>query len=458
MLKKKVCLLLSIVLLLAISGFSLKEVSASSLKDVPQKYSKEISFLVENEIIFGYPGSVFYPDRPVTRAEAAAMIGRSVNLEGAKRKTSFDDVSSSSYASGFIQSAYEKGIISGYKDGSYKPDRHITRGEMAILISRAFKLSSVSGIYYNDLPSSGTIYQAVNLVSTAGIAAGYPDGTYQPNKSITRAEFALLIARSINPDFKVVSKPQPIGERVVSTTVLNVRNGPGTEFGKVGQLLNGSKITIYQVIGDWVFMSYGKMEGFVHSHYISEAGLKVVAIDPGHGGTDPGASGNGVVEKELNLDVSLRTKKYLEREGIQVVMTRETDKYVTLSGRVDYAVDKGADTFVSIHGNSYGTSLARGTETFYSSAGLNPRAEASRQLSIFIQKRLVAAMGTTDRGVRDGVFQVIKSNPLPSSLVELGFISNSGDAAKLRSDQYREAAAKAIALGIKDYYNWLESK
>jgi N-acetylmuramoyl-L-alanine amidase len=457
MLRKSFYLPFSLVILLSLSILLPRDALASSLKDIPSKYSTEINYLVNKGMIAGYPGGYFKPDRPVTREEAATMIGRAIKLNGTQRETAFTDVSSSSYASGFIQSAYEKDIINGYGDDTYKPKREITRGEMAILISKAFNLTEMSNVFYNDVATSGTVYEAINQVSTAGIAAGYPGGSYKPNKSITRAEFALLVARSINPDFKVEEvQPKPIAEKYVNTYELNVRVGPGTNFDKVGLVREGTKVNVYKKIGNWFQISYGNINGYVHGAYLDDkiSADRVIAIDPGHGGDDPGAIGNGLQEKEINLDVSLRVKNYLERAGIKVVMTRTDDTFVSLSGRVDYAVNKDADTFVSIHTNSFSSGSANGTETYYSSAALSDRAQASKQLATFIQKRLITAWQTSDRGVKDAGFRVIKYNPLPSALVELGFITNSSDAKKLASNQSRESAAKAISLGIQDYYEW----
>ncbi|KMY51919.1 N-acetylmuramoyl-L-alanine amidase [Peribacillus loiseleuriae] len=459
MLRKLPYLLLSLVVVLLFSIFSPKETSAISLKDIPAKYKTEIDYLVNKNLIAGYPGGYFYPDRSVTREEAATIIGRTIGLNGAQRQTSFTDVNSSSFGSGYIQSAYEKGIISGHGEGIFHPKNPITRGEMAYLIASAFNLTEKSEIYFNDVATSGTLFEAINKVATAGITVGYPDGTFGPNKSITRAEFSVFVARSLNPDFKVNVQPKPTGERIVSASTLNVRSGPGASFNQVGVLANGSKVTTYQYVGDWVYISYGTIQGYVNSNYLKgtstpNVGANVIAIDPGHGGSDPGAMANGLKEKEINLDVSLRIKKYLEDAGIKVVMTRTNDTFISLDGRVDYAVKNGADTFVSIHTNSATASSASGTETYYSAAALNPRAESSKQLATFIQKRLLEAWGTTDRGVKEAGFRVIKANPLPATLVELGFITNSGDANKLGSNEYRESAAKAISLGIQDYYNW----
>ncbi|MBT2689205.1 N-acetylmuramoyl-L-alanine amidase [Bacillus sp. ISL-47] len=429
---------------------------AAYLKDIPSKYSSEINYLVDRNIVTGYPNQTFRPELDVTREEAATMIGRALKLDGTKRSTSFPDVKADSYASGYIQSAVEANILTGYEDDTFKPKEKITRGEMAYLLKRAFNLSATSNVFFSDVAKSGAQYNAINAVVTAGIANGYPTGSYKPLNPINRMEFSLLVARAVNPTFRVSSAELvPKETMVVTADSLNVRSGPGTEFSVIGALPLGTKVTTYYSHGDWVYASSGSLTGFVHSGYLTVPNAKkIIAIDPGHGGSDPGAIANGIYEKELNLSVGLKVRKILEDKGIQVVMTRTNDTFVSLQGRIDYAVKAKADSFVSIHGNANTSSSPNGTETYYSTAALNTRAENSKKLAGFIQERLHKALGTNDRGIKEAGFHVINKNPLPSVLVELGFLTNAGDAQKLSSDYYRNKAAEAIALGIVDYYNW----
>ena len=96
--------------------------AAVQLSDIPSTAAKEINFLLDKKIIAGYEDGTFKPTRNVNRGEAAIMLGRALNLDGTQRATSFSDVNASAKASGYIQSAVKKGIISGYKDGTFKPD------------------------------------------------------------------------------------------------------------------------------------------------------------------------------------------------------------------------------------------------------------------------------------------------------------------------------------------------
>lgn len=175
-----------------------------------------------------------------------------------------------------------------------------------------------------------------------------------------------------------------------------------------------------------------------------------IMIDAGHGGTDPGAIGYGLLEKEIVLDVSKRVNSKLWNSLAKVSMTRTGDTKPSLDDRVRMAHESGADIFVSIHVNSYSSSSPNGTETFYNTTYASAE---SKELAEEIQQELVAALGTYDRGVKQASFYVIKYTEIPSVLVELAFISNPNDAAKLADNTYRQKAADAIYKGIMNFYS-----
>ena len=104
-------------------------------------FYEEIKFLAGVGVIAGYSDGTFRPNEKVTRAQAAMMIGRALNLDGTKRSAAFSDVSDSHQASGYIASAAEAGIIKGYQNGTFRPDETVTRGQMAIFLSRVFQLN-----------------------------------------------------------------------------------------------------------------------------------------------------------------------------------------------------------------------------------------------------------------------------------------------------------------------------
>lgn len=451
--------------------------AAQTFADVNASYRAydEIIYLAQGNIVSGNNGN-YYPDKAVTRAEAAVMLGRVLGLNGSKMKTSFKDVSSSSFASGFIQSAANKGIINGFTDGTFQPEKFVTRGEMALFISRAFG-------YGSKLTMAGASSQLMER----GIAQGMANGDFGVNKQITRADYAVFLARAIN--YKLRINPKITMTKSLSVKAdggLNVRTGPSTSYSIKGSLKNGAKVNEAYRVGNWVYVKASSVEGFVSGSYLAEVpkensagntiegsgsqseipkqdeeqkpadpskslSSQVVVIDAGHGGSDNGADGFGLLEKNVNLDTALKVKALLAKTPFKIVMTREGDTYPSLSERVQIAKKAKGNVFVSIHSNAFNGS-ANGIETYFYSAAYNPYVADSKLLATAIQKRLLAISETNNRGVKAGNLHVLRENNMPATLVELGFIDNAGDNAKLKSDAWRQSAAKAIYWGILDYY------
>ncbi|MBE3570964.1 MAG: N-acetylmuramoyl-L-alanine amidase [Bacillales bacterium] len=462
MLRKLVLGIVLALLILPFTGTSSK--AAVSFLDVDSSHRahKEIDYLAEGQIVTG-SGGYFFPSKQVTRAEAAAMLGRALNLNGTKMATQFKDVSSGSFASGYIQSAVNVNIISGYSDGTFRPEKPVTRGEMALLIDRAFKYGGTS-----------TTSAANNLMSR-GIAQGISPNHFGSNLNITRADFSVFLARAINYNLRLNPTVTFSGDLEVNADSLNVRTGPSVNYSKIGSLSQGTKVAAAYSVGNWVYVKSSQLEGFVNEAYLEGThssgqgpsgsngsdgsngandplSTKMIVIDPGHGGKDPGAIGFGLQEKTVVLDTALRVKNLLEKTPFSYKLTRETDTFISLSERVAIAKNAKANIFISIHANSFNGS-AKGTETYYyHSAAKNPYWEDSKLLATKIQNRLAEAMQTSDRGVKHGDFHVIRENSMPAVLTELGFIDNKQDNDKLKSAAWRQKAAEAIYLGILDYY------
>ena len=180
-----------------------------------QRFYEEIHYLVNKGIITGFPDKTFRSDQAVTREQAAIMIGRALNLDGSKRTTKFKDVSVDSEASGYIASSVEKGIITGFPDGTYRPSQPVTRGQMAIFLNRAFPLKEGKGNSFKDVKSGIAAYQAILNVTAESIASGYPDGTYRPDLHVTRGQFSAFMARTLEPSFRnILAYAVPIEDHV----------------------------------------------------------------------------------------------------------------------------------------------------------------------------------------------------------------------------------------------------
>jgi N-acetylmuramoyl-L-alanine amidase len=220
-------------------------------------------------------------------------------------------------------------------------------------------------------------------------------------------------------------------------------------------------------------------------------GLKIgrIVVDAGHGGHDTGTIGpNGLMEKDLVLDVALRLGRLLEtRLGADVIFTRDDDTFIPLETRTAIANEHQADLFISIHANSSPDPSARGIETYYLNFTSNPDAlevaarenavsqksifelqdlvkkitlkekiEESHELATDVQQALYGGLATRhttlrDRGVKKAPFVVLIGANMPSILAEISFVSNPTDAAKLETPEYREKIAAALYQGIAKY-------
>ncbi|MDX8344136.1 S-layer homology domain-containing protein [Rossellomorea sp. YZS02] len=210
--------------LLALTGFSSGALAEeTTFKDVKEytSFYEEIMYLHGEEIIFGYEDDTFRPTDGVTRAAASAMIGRALGLDGTKRDSSFKDVPEQSFASGYIASAVEAGIINGYNDGTFRPNQLVTRGEMAIFISRAFELTTDTEAAFLDTAPSMASFEAIRKVYGNGIAKGFSDYHFYPYKTITRGEFSAFLARGVEDSFK-----QPVEDvKAIEVTLAEEEDG-----------------------------------------------------------------------------------------------------------------------------------------------------------------------------------------------------------------------------------------
>jgi len=185
--------------------------------------------------------------------------------------------------------------------------------------------------------------------------------------------------------------------------------------------------------------------------------VPIVVLDAGHGGTDPGASGAYLAEKDVNLPVVLKAGQLLTAKGIKVVYTRSDNTYVSLMDRSNIANLYNASVFVSVHCNASTSSAPYGTETYcyfpLENPGLYLQKDERYNLALRLQQSLVAALGRADRGVKQSNLSVLRESAMPAALVEMAFISNPTEEALLQQLQFRDLASQAIADAIAGYMN-----
>lgn len=184
---------------------------------------------------------------------------------------------------------------------------------------------------------------------------------------------------------------------------------------------------------------------------------KVITLDAGHGGSDPGAIGQGgLKEKQVTLPIAEMLKEHLEKKGAKVYMTRTSDKDVygprasdkdELQARVNVAEKHDSDLFISLHINSSVNRNVGGISTYY-----YPKTSNDGRLARLVQKELSSNFGVDNLGVREANFYVVKRCTMPAILLELCFISNPKEEKLLAGNWFRKKAARLIAEGVEEYF------
>lgn len=187
---------------------------------------------------------------------------------------------------------------------------------------------------------------------------------------------------------------------------------------------------------------------------------KVVILDAGHGGWDPGKTGTeGENEKNINLQIAQILKQYLEQGGAIVYMTRDTDEALgakkgeDMKERKRIANESAGDIFVSIHQNAFPKKSAKGAQVFY-----HKQSEEGKKLAEEIQKSLKKYVDSENtREIKENTnYYILKKTELPSALVECGFLSNLEEERKLNTQEYQQKVAWAIYVGIMNYFEGQE--
>jgi len=169
--------------------------------------------------------------------------------------------------------------------------------------------------------------------------------------------------------------------------------------------------------------------------------FSTVVIDAGHGGKDGGSVWNGLIEKNLCLDVAKRVEAALKSRGLKTVMTRRSDVFVELSQRARLANRVPSSIFVSIHFNGSRTTLISGGEVYY-------RSTRGRSLASAISSAIKTRVTGGSRGIFHSSFKVLRETSMPAVLVECGYISNKREAARCATSAHRQKLADAIVSGI----------
>jgi S-layer homology domain len=202
-LKKLVVSVWSFILALLLSVSSVSNThAATNFKDVPEGYwaKKEIEYLVQEGIIKGYDDGTFKPEKPVTRLQAATMLVRALGLDTNNRPDpGFKDIREGDYGYEYVAAVVDEGIFS--KAQTFNPNKPLTRGQMAKILVKAFRLQ---GDYQGEIKDVSKEFESyVRVLAANGITKLYNDNTYKPNEVVKRAHFAVFFARVKDPQFRV---------------------------------------------------------------------------------------------------------------------------------------------------------------------------------------------------------------------------------------------------------------
>ncbi|WP_317366719.1 N-acetylmuramoyl-L-alanine amidase [uncultured Tyzzerella sp.] len=258
-------------------------------------------------------------------------------------------------------------------------------------------------------------------------------------------EYILTFDTDITPLINI-GEHRVDNELVNKITVENVSN-------RTQMIIDCKKITAINVTEDINYI-------YINMLLPKEKYKNVVVVDPGHGGEAPGTTGNGLVEKDINLDISLILNQLFEQNhNIKAYFTRLEDVNPSFNDRTNMSNEVG-DMFVSIHQNASGKGEPgpNGTEVYYLNPNTNDTGLTSKDMADILQKNLLKELGTLDRKVKTSNLIVLRNNKIPAVLCEIGFLSNPAEAARISTPEFKQKAAKAIYDGILEITEKFPSK
>lgn len=476
----------------------LKNMSINGLKPTSEQY-KFANIALQKGFFPNMDANNFKPNEEIKRDEMAYAMSVAFNLSekvSSQKPLGMDDVKNHKYADR-INGLYYAGITQG-DNKKFLPNNKLTRSQFALFVARAMDKQFALTVKTPDQQSSvkyvrvatgddkdplnvrsaasessaiihvlqnGTLVEVIGSegiwlkVNINGVEGYIHEYFTNPNINEVKPN-----KPAPTPPPVVVPKPTPQPPAVaktigkVTTNNLNVRSAGNSSAATIAKLQSGQKVEVLSLSGYWAKIRTGSTTGYVHKTYLKLSNQtgnplkdRIIVVDAGHGGKDPGTLKGSVTEKAIALNVSKKVQAKLKNAGAKVLMTRSNDTFLELKERTDFAKKNFAETFVAIHVNSAGFA-AKGTEVFYDTSS-NVNGVESRDLASFIQRNIVQKAGMSDRGVKNKGFYVVKNNNVAAVLVELGFITNSQDYAKLTSEKYLEIYADAIYQGLYQYYS-----
>jgi len=515
-----------------------------------------------------YSDNTLEPELPISRQDAAALIAALTGIDGGSKKKEFrDSAKIAEYAINQVNALVSAGIMNGDTNGYFRPEDGISRAEAVAVINRTLiyinsdhinSTLTVTGSVVNIRSGPDTTYTVLTKVykgenlkaslkysdswyrvevdsKTGWISGDYveesenADGSSDADKiddADDTGRTAVNETDKDSPDRSETSSTEGISFKpvtdtlVVSGSVVNIRSGPGTSYDVISKVYSGDILTASLLSSNnWYVIKTGSVTGFISGDYVklvaadntgtsgniaagsntdtgsdTERGTvktdrggdtgdrpvgdeegsstqpeisspsdpessnvdKLIVVDAGHGGYDSGAIGfYGTLEKNINLAIALKLSELLRNAGYKVLLTRSDDTFVPLKERSDIANNAGADLFISIHCNASDSKDGYGIETYTQSERYTPvykYQEKCIYLAVLVQNELVKALGLYNRGVRQENLSVCRETNAPAVLIETAFIDNQNEEMLLNDQAFQSKAAEAIKLAIDKYF------
>lgn len=251
-----------LIFILFLSIMPLKVASASQLPFTDLSSSsrayKEVKYLYDKNYMVGHSSKQYAPGNMVSRGQAVAVVGRALNIPEKSHATKYKDIGPNYRFSNFIHVLSERGMLTMIKGDRFEPDRPMTRGEVALLLNHAFG------------KSSSDLNVAIQYMMDEGISEGKANGDFGANDKVQRVDFAVLVARAINPAFRV-AYTETYYVNTAEGNGLNVRNKPTTTNSVVlGKLSRGDKLSTTKPTNGWVRFSYQGQTAYTSASYLSK--------------------------------------------------------------------------------------------------------------------------------------------------------------------------------------------
>lgn len=331
-------------------------------------------------------------------------------------------------------------------------------GSLNVRSEPSLEASIVGGLKKGDMVTVSDEKYGWLLIQSDRVS-GWTAGYY-----LKKVDGHVVTASASEPE-RVAQESSSASRATVQVDMLRIRSGAGLNYKILGHLAKDQTVTIIDSREDWArIQTSDGLTGWVSDQYIAKGAVqttgvsssksnglkgKVIVVDPGHGGDDPGMIGTTyeTIENNLNLSTAFYLENELRSRGARVLMTRtKEEEKPALAERVNISEAAGADAFVSIHYNSSEKNTSGILTFYYSDTKDEPLARA-------IENRLADGIGLKSNGISYGNLHVLRENDTVSTLVELGFLSNARDESIVRGAGYQKKAAEAIAKGLEDYFS-----